>query len=316
MCQLNALQYCLNLTTLRKALASLPRTLDETYARILYNIPEEYTEYAIKILQFLAFSTRPLELGELAEVIAINPHGCPWFDRDARLPKPREVLKICPGLIIEERRDKDSDDDSDEDSDEDNNEDNDEDSGEDHDEYRDEDNDADRYEDGDEKWDESNTQGDEDHDEHLDDDRDVISAYNSENRHGYGNDDQDRDDDEIISALSEENNENAEIDKSSSQTEENSSDMTERKDSSEEGESVIEKIKAYDAKYDFKHRNIVRLAHFSVKEYLLSERIRDKTASYYAKEASKFAIQEISAHESIAAHCLAYLLQFEEYGEI
>ena len=49
----------------------------------------------------------------------------------------------------------------------------------------------------------------------------------------------------------------------------------------------------------------LRLAHFSVKEYLTSERIR-------VSSASKFSALEISAHLSIAETCLAYLLQFDK----
>ena len=51
---------------------------------------------------------------------------------------------------------------------------------------------------------------------------------------------------------------------------------------------------------------IVRLAHFSVQEYLLSERIRTDGAKAYA-------IHEIPAHKSIAATCIAYLLQFDQH---
>ena len=50
-----------------------------------------------------------------------------------------------------------------------------------------------------------------------------------------------------------------------------------------------------------KHHNI-RLAHFSVKEYLVSDRIR----------ASQYSIKEITANISIAETCLVYLLQFDK----
>ncbi|KAL8780876.1 MAG: hypothetical protein Q9213_006266 [Squamulea squamosa] len=40
-CQLDALQNCSRLPSLRKALKNLPKSLDETYCRILCNIPEE-----------------------------------------------------------------------------------------------------------------------------------------------------------------------------------------------------------------------------------------------------------------------------------
>jgi Ankyrin repeats (3 copies) len=49
-------------------------------------------------------------------------------------------------------------------------------------------------------------------------------------------------------------------------------------------------------------RYSIRLAHFSVKEYLVSDRMR----------ASQYSIKEIPANISIAETCLAYLLQFDK----
>lgn len=90
---------CLTLPKLRKALATLPRTLYETYARILCNIDEEYHEYALHILQWLAFSERPLQLKEIAEVVAIDVNNHPQFDPQRRLPDPEDVVTICSSLI-------------------------------------------------------------------------------------------------------------------------------------------------------------------------------------------------------------------------
>ena len=52
-------------------------------------------------------------------------------------------------------------------------------------------------------------------------------------------------------------------------------------------------------------RVIVQLAHFSVKEYLVSSRIQKGRAKHYS-------IQEVDANAIIAEDCLAYLLQFDE----
>jgi hypothetical protein len=84
---------------LRKSLASLPRTLDQTYDRILTAISEEYAEYAMRILQWLTFSARPLSVEEIAEVVAINVARDPAFDRDEVLEDPLEVLDICSSLV-------------------------------------------------------------------------------------------------------------------------------------------------------------------------------------------------------------------------
>lgn len=90
---------CPNLPTLRKALRSLPKTLDETYSRILCNIPDEYSDYAVSILRWLVYARKPLLLVELGELIAVNLSGNPWFDPDIRFPDPRDLLDVFPGLL-------------------------------------------------------------------------------------------------------------------------------------------------------------------------------------------------------------------------
>ena len=166
-CQLDVLQDCLRLPELRKALESLPRTLDETYSRILCNIPEGHSQDAIRILQWLTYSARPLRVEELAEIVAVNIDGSPWFDCEARFPDQQDVLAICSSLVTTEEVT-------------------------------------------------------------------VRGTYQP-----------------------------------------------------------------------------VRLAHFSVKEYLVSERIQ-----HQATATSRYAIQEIQANQSIAATCLAYLLQFDQHDSL
>jgi hypothetical protein len=161
---------------LRKALASLPKTLDDTYARILCNIDDENSENALKILQWLAYSARPLQIKEVAEVITVNIGHSPRFDSERRFPEPRDILTICSSLVT--------------------------------------------------------TAGDS-----YDEIEDLLDEM------------EDPDDDEMANEQ-------------------------------------------------------VRLAHFSVKEYLMSERIQ-------AGSASRYSLREIHANVSIAETCLAYLLQFD-----
>ncbi|KAL8723696.1 MAG: hypothetical protein Q9181_007223 [Wetmoreana brouardii] len=160
-CQLDALQNCSRLPVLRSALKNLPKSLDETYCRILCNIPEEHTDDVYKMLQWLTYSVRPLAIAELAEVVAVNVDGNPWFDCGERFPDPTEILSILSSLVTTE-----------------------------------------------------------------------------------------------------------------------------------------------DLKTNFQTVKIIRLAHFSVQEYLVSDRILQQAAKDYS-------IQEVSANSSIAATCLAYLLQFD-----
>lgn len=84
---------------LRRVLKSLPKTLDDTYAQILCNIDEQHSQDAFKILQWLAYSARPVRIGEVAEVVAINIGGNPRVDPDSRLCEPHDVLTICSSLV-------------------------------------------------------------------------------------------------------------------------------------------------------------------------------------------------------------------------
>lgn len=84
---------------LRKALATLPPTLDQTYDRILCAISEADSKYALRTLQWLTFSARPLSLEEVAEAVAIDVTRDPAFDRDDIIEDPLEILIICSGLV-------------------------------------------------------------------------------------------------------------------------------------------------------------------------------------------------------------------------
>ena len=83
----------------QKALRNLPATLDETYDRILDSIDDAYSEYAINILRWLAFSTRPLTVDEVAEVTGINLDREPKFDVDEVLASSQDVARICSSLV-------------------------------------------------------------------------------------------------------------------------------------------------------------------------------------------------------------------------
>ena len=96
---METLRKCIKPAALRKALASLPKTLDDTYERILCNIDQDHAEDALKVLQWLAFSTRPLGIQEVAEATAITLNDSPLFDPDDRLRDHTDILAICSSLI-------------------------------------------------------------------------------------------------------------------------------------------------------------------------------------------------------------------------
>ncbi|KAL8788065.1 MAG: hypothetical protein Q9195_007479 [Heterodermia aff. obscurata] len=100
-CQFDVLVKCVKLPQLQATLRSLPRTLEDTYSRILLGIDQEYVRDAISVLRWLAFSARPLQLEEVVEVLAIDweVNEKPTFDLDFRLPDPLDLLTICSSLV-------------------------------------------------------------------------------------------------------------------------------------------------------------------------------------------------------------------------
>ncbi|THW56385.1 hypothetical protein D6D19_10616 [Aureobasidium pullulans] len=98
--EIEALRECYYQRTLRKALADLPETLDETYHRILKNILEESLPDATTILRLLAWSERPLRIEELIDAMAVQPDESPSFCVDNRMPEPRDLLRICSSLVV------------------------------------------------------------------------------------------------------------------------------------------------------------------------------------------------------------------------
>lgn len=99
-CQLDALENCLEYRTLEDTLASLPKTLDETYARILGGIPQEHKRNAIRILQFLTYFERPLRIEEAVDAIVVDTEGDQYFNPKYRMPDPREISCYCSSLVI------------------------------------------------------------------------------------------------------------------------------------------------------------------------------------------------------------------------
>ena len=99
-CQLDALEKCLDYRALQIALKSLPKTLDETYSRILHGITSEYKQNAIRILQFLTYSERPLSIEEAVDAIAVDTEGEQYFDPKHRMPDPPEIACYCSSLVV------------------------------------------------------------------------------------------------------------------------------------------------------------------------------------------------------------------------
>jgi len=99
-CQLIELRKCLRPSVVRKTLAMLPATLDETYNRMLDAIAAQHREEAINALTWLVCSKRPLSVRELAEAVMINLNQDDDIDISERLFDANSITDILSGLIL------------------------------------------------------------------------------------------------------------------------------------------------------------------------------------------------------------------------
>lgn len=99
-CQLDTLAGCVTRGKVRRALQDLPKTLDETYARIVYSIDRgEHADEALKILTWLAYAERPLTASEVLQVTGIMTGEEPHFDEDEVLEDQSDILRLCSSLV-------------------------------------------------------------------------------------------------------------------------------------------------------------------------------------------------------------------------
>jgi ankyrin repeat protein len=100
-CQLVYLRHCLP-GRIRPALGELPKSLDETYERMLQDIGDQNWEYAHRLFQCVAVASRPLRVEELAEFLAFDfsSESTPTFLVDWRSDDPAHaVLSTCSSLL-------------------------------------------------------------------------------------------------------------------------------------------------------------------------------------------------------------------------
>src|SRR6266404_4864120 len=100
-CQLEVLRHCFP-ANLRHVLEELPKSLDETYKRILKQIDNANRVHAYRLLQCLLVAIRPLRVEELAEVLAVdfNAGGIPMLNTNWRWEDHEEaVLSACSSLV-------------------------------------------------------------------------------------------------------------------------------------------------------------------------------------------------------------------------
>jgi ankyrin repeat protein len=100
-CQLELLRQCFP-PSVRHILEELPDSLDETYERILREIRKPNRGHARRLLQCLVVAVRPLEVKELAEVLAFdfNTEGMPKLNTSWRWEDQEEaVMSACSSLV-------------------------------------------------------------------------------------------------------------------------------------------------------------------------------------------------------------------------
>ncbi|KIX03389.1 uncharacterized protein Z518_06941 [Rhinocladiella mackenziei CBS 650.93] len=99
-CQLESIRHCAKLRALQEALSSLPKTLDETYDRILQGLESRgQLRDAVTTLRWWCYSIRPLHMAEIVEVLAIEGGDDGGFFPEERLPDPADIMVVCSSLI-------------------------------------------------------------------------------------------------------------------------------------------------------------------------------------------------------------------------
>ena len=98
--QLETIRGLQNSREIRQAIQNLPNGLDGTYDRIFEAIEPRNRKQVISMLKWLCFSTRPLRLGELAEIFILDPEKDVPFDPSDRLFSPDAVLTYLPNLVM------------------------------------------------------------------------------------------------------------------------------------------------------------------------------------------------------------------------
>ena len=100
-CQIEALRRCFP-ARIQHTLDELPLTLDGTYEETLRRIDKQTWDYAHRLFQCLVVSERPLRVGELAELFAIQTSAetIPTFDSTLRPEDPeKSILSACSTLV-------------------------------------------------------------------------------------------------------------------------------------------------------------------------------------------------------------------------
>ncbi|KAF5337741.1 hypothetical protein D9758_016029 [Tetrapyrgos nigripes] len=99
-CQLTALNEITIPKRVRKALKSLPKTLQETYGKILEQVKEELRDDVKTIFQWLLFAYRPLTMGEVQHILAIDVEEETFLPEDLVENITTELHKVVNSSLV------------------------------------------------------------------------------------------------------------------------------------------------------------------------------------------------------------------------
>ncbi|KIJ38247.1 hypothetical protein M422DRAFT_259157 [Sphaerobolus stellatus SS14] len=96
--RIESLKKCRRAFDVKETFGSLPKTLDETYKRILLAVEEEDRTYVARLLAWVVFTSEPLCLEILVEAIVFEP-DMSELDPDRRFVDPKDILGFCGNIF-------------------------------------------------------------------------------------------------------------------------------------------------------------------------------------------------------------------------
>ncbi|KAK1621666.1 hypothetical protein BDP81DRAFT_400944 [Colletotrichum phormii] len=98
-CQLDSLEKCIDSNQVDETLASLPPDLPSTYERILINLDPKSAVRVRDVLVALAFSRRPLHVGEVMDIVSISITDDPRATKNGNTVYFNQLLSVCSSML-------------------------------------------------------------------------------------------------------------------------------------------------------------------------------------------------------------------------
>jgi hypothetical protein len=86
-------------SAVEQVLQTVPEDLNETYDRILRNIPPTRVRNAVKLHQLLVFSRERMALTELVDAVVTDPNEEPPFTSEDRIHPARAIVGYCSSFL-------------------------------------------------------------------------------------------------------------------------------------------------------------------------------------------------------------------------